>query len=94
MNSIDMLAILREATLALGVASALFMVWRLDRRLHALLAQHRAELAECEQTYRRELARLTAPPRPVVLAPYPPPLEQVGGYRVAPREAAPSPPPS
>ncbi len=94
MNALDMLALMRDAPLALGVALALFMVWRLDRRLHALLAQHRAELAECEQTYRRELARLTAPPRPVVLAPYPPPFEQVGGYRVAPRDAPPSPPPS
>lgn len=91
MNALDLLAILREAPLALGVVTSLFMVWRLDRRLHALLAQQRAELAACKEAYRREIARVTAPPRPVVLVPYPPPLEQVGGYRVAPR---PSPPPS
>lgn len=94
MSALDLLAILREGPLALGVVTALVMVWRLDRKLHALLDRHRAELAACEQAHRRELDRLTEAMRPAPLVPYPPPLEQVGGYRVAPREAPPSPPPS
>ena len=92
--SIELIVAMREGLLAAGVVLALIMVWRIDRQLHALLDHHRAELAACERAHRREIARGTEAMRPAPQPPYPPPLEQVGGYRVAPREAPPSPPPS
>ena len=91
MSILDLFGLLHDGMLVLGISTAMAMSWKLHRRLDALQDRHRAELHELDLAHRRELARLAMWVTPQPLAPYPPPLEQVGGYRVAPR---PSPPPS
>lgn len=92
MSAVDLFGLLHDGLLVLGLGTTTSPSWKLHRRLDALQDRHRAELHELDLAHRRELARIAAQGALAkLLQPYPPPLEQVGGYRVAPR---PSPPPS